>query len=138
MVEMESRGFLSTEFNTRIISETIAELGSQVKGLKDKVNKNAPDKNIYRDRVGASLAMFHKDMDEDDSNELSTDSSPRTKINTTTTTAETRVGTRVNTTRETTRRPQGEMKYQQAMDTVIKRKLTMGIHHGILTPLPQC
>ena len=135
---MKNQGFLSAEFNRKIILDAIAELASQVEGLKDKANKNATDENIYRDRVGASLAMFHKDMDEDDSNELSTDSSPRTKINTTTTTADTRVGTRVNTTRETTRQPQRKIKYQQAMDIVIKRKLTMGIHHGILTPLPQC
>ena len=135
---MENQGFSSTEFNRKIIVDAIADLGSQVEGLKDKANKKATDENIYRDRVGASLAMFHKDMDEDDSNELSTDSSPRTKINTTSTTADNRVGTRVNTTREMTRRPQRKMKYQQAMDIVIKRKLTMGIHHGILTPLPQC
>ena len=45
MVEMKSQGFLSTEFNTRIISDTIAELGSQVKGLKDTANKNVMDKN---------------------------------------------------------------------------------------------
>ena len=64
---MESRGFLTTEFNTRIISDTIAEFGSQVKGLKDKANKNIMDKNTYRDRVATTLAMFYEDNYEEDS-----------------------------------------------------------------------
>ena len=81
--------------------------------------------------------MFHEDMDEDDSNELSTDGSPGTKYNTTTATSDTLVSTGVNTTREMVRKLQRKEKHQQATDLVKKRKLTMGSHHGILTPLPQ-
>ena len=38
VAEMETRGFLSTEFNTNTISDAIAELGSQVVGLKGTAN----------------------------------------------------------------------------------------------------
>ena len=119
------------------ITDAIAELGSQVVGLKGTANKNTIDKNTYRDRVATTLVMFHEDMDEDDSNELSTDGSPVTEDNTPTATADTLVGTRVNTTREMVRQLQRKAKHQQATDLVKKRKLTMGSHHGILTPLPQ-
>ena len=68
---METRGFLSTDFNTKTISDDIAELGSQVVGVKGSANKNSIDENTYRDRVATTLVMFHEDMDEDDSNELS-------------------------------------------------------------------
>ena len=81
--------------------------------------------------------MFNEYMGEDNSNELSTDGSPGTKDNTTTATADTLVGTRVNTTREMARQLQRKANHQQATDLVKKRKLTMGSHHGILTPLPQ-
>ena len=64
---METRGFLFTEFNTETISDDIAELGSQVVGLKGTANKNVIDKNTYRDRVATTLVMFNEDMDEDDS-----------------------------------------------------------------------
>ena len=57
MIETETRGFLSTEFNTRTISEIVAELGSQVKGLKDTANENAMDKNTYSNRIATTLVM---------------------------------------------------------------------------------
>ena len=81
--------------------------------------------------------MFHEDMDEDDSNVLSTDVSPGTEDNTTTATTDNIVGTRVNTTSEMVRQLQTKAKYQQATDFVKKRKLIMGSHHGILTSLSQ-
>ena len=84
-----------------------------------------------------SIAMFDTDMNEDDRNDLSIDCSPCIEINTTTATADTLIGTRVNTTKETTRQLQRKTKHKQAMDIVKKRKLTMVIHHGILTPLIQ-
>ena len=87
--------------------------------------------------MGAPLVMFDADMNEDDRNDLSTDGSPRTEINTTAATADALVGTRVNTPRETTRQLQRKTKHKQAMDMAKKRKLTMGIHQGILTPLIQ-
>ena len=83
-----------------------------MEGLKDTANKNEIDTNIYRDRVGAPLAMFDADMNEDDRNDLSTDGSPRTEINTTAATADTKIGTRVNTTRETTRQLQRKTKHK--------------------------
>ena len=137
MVEIETQGFLSTEFNRKNVLDAVAEFGSQVEGLKDTANKNVINTNIYRDRVGDPLAMCNTDVNEDDRNDLSTDGSPRTEINTTAATANTTVDTRVNTTREMTRQLQRKTKHKQAMDIAKKRKLTMGIHHGILTPLIQ-
>ena len=87
-----------------------------MEGLKDTANTSAIDTKIYRDRVGAPLAMFGADMNEDDRNNLSTDGSPRTDINITAATADTLIGTRVNTTRETTRQLQKKTKHKQAMD----------------------
>ena len=80
--------------------------------------------------------MFHEDMDDNDSNELSTDGSSGTKDNTNTATADTLVGTRVNTTREMARQLKEKVKHHQTMDLVTKRRLIMGSHYGILIPLP--
>ena len=113
---METQGFLSTEFSRKNILDAIAELGSQVEGLKDTANTNAIGTNIYRDGFDAPLAMFNADMNEDDRNDLSIYGSPRTEINTTAATANTPVGTRVNTTRETTRQLQKKTKHKQVMD----------------------
>ena len=38
VAEMETRGFLSTEFNAKTIVDAIADLASQVEGLKDTAN----------------------------------------------------------------------------------------------------
>ena len=81
--------------------------------------------------------MFDKDINEDDSNELSTNGNLGTEDNTTTITTDTLGSTRVNTIIEMPRKLERKTKHQQAMDLVKKRKLTIDIHHGILTPLPQ-
>ena len=58
VAEMETRQFLSTEFNTKTTSDEIAELGRQVEGLKGTANKNEKNENTYIDRFATLLLLL--------------------------------------------------------------------------------
>ena len=118
---MDRRGFASTECNTIKITGAIASLAARIETM-GTVNRIQPtlDEETMRERL-ATFVMEDEDYDDSDHMHMLLEEDQAAEIA---------------AISEEEKQLHIERNHQQAMDHVKKRKLTMGSHHGLLTPLP--
>ena len=119
--EMDRRGFASSECNTIKITSAIASLAARIEtmGTVNRIQPT-PDEETMRGRL-ATFVMEDEDYDDSDHMHMLLEEDQAAEIA---------------AISEEEKQLHIERNHQQAMDHVKKRKLTMGSHHGLLTPLP--
>ena len=127
--EMDSRGFASTECNTQKITDAISKLGEMIQKINTHGARNSqPEDEVVQERVAALTMICEDDEDEefDTGNNVDFGDDGADAVETATTRGISEA-----------KRLAKKRKHANAMKAVGKRKLKMGSHHGILTPLPE-
>eukprot|EP00804_Cyclotella_cryptica_P030556 CCRYP_014841-RA/>CCRYP_014841-RA protein AED:0.29 eAED:0.28 QI:0/0/0/1/1/1/2/0/385 len=118
--EMEKRGFASSEFNTHTVTSRIDAVGEMVRTMLSNVDqvRRTADQQAATDF--STVLVIDEEDDCEEENESETIHEENEQFFT-----------------EEEKQLRRRRKRERAINSVKKRKLTMGCHHGMLTPLPE-